>query len=103
MKTIIYKNKTFELDDLGYLSKPWEWSKEISEYIAKHENIELSEEHWRVIEEARQYYNKYGSDEMPIMACKHAGLDKNCIPRLFDGSIRTFEKIAGLEMTWATS
>ena len=56
-----------------------------------------------MIEAARKYYEKFGCCEMQHMACKDAGLDKECIRALFGGSMRKFEKIAGIEMTWATS
>ena len=102
MPIVEFKGVKFELDESGYLDDPKKWSKEVSEYIAEKEGITLTEDHWKVIEAVRKYYDKYGCDEMHLMACKDAGLEEGCIKRLFGGSIRQFEKIAGIEMTWAT-
>ncbi|GBD97573.1 sulfurtransferase TusE [bacterium BMS3Abin06] len=103
MPTVEFKGIEFELDESGYLKDPGKWSKEVSEYIAKKEGMTLTEDHWKIIEAARKYYDKYNCDEMHLMACKDAGLEEGCIKRLFGGSIRLFEKIAGIEMTWASS
>ena len=102
MPTVEFKGIKFELDENGYLADPNKWTREVTEYIAEKEDITLTEDHWKVIEAARKYYEQYNCDEMSQMACKDAGLEKGCITRLFGGSIRQFEKIAGIEMTWAT-
>ncbi|GBE04098.1 MAG TPA: TusE/DsrC/DsvC family sulfur relay protein [Nitrospirae bacterium] len=103
MPTVEFKDVKFELDKSGYLNDPKTWSKEVSEYIADKEGITLTEDHWKIIEAARKFYDKYNCDEMHLMACKDAGLEEGCIKRLFGGSIRQFEKVAGIEITWASS
>jgi TusE/DsrC/DsvC family sulfur relay protein len=102
MSIVEFKGVTFELDEAGYLENPEKCTREVSLYLAEKEGITLTDEHWKVIQAARNFYDKYHCDEMARMMCKDAGLEKNCIMRLFGGSIRTFEKIAGIEMTWAT-
>ena len=51
--------KTFEADEEGYLIDLSEWNKELADLIAKDESIDMTEEHWEVIEFLREYYNEY--------------------------------------------
>ena len=49
------------VDDDGFLLNPEDWTEEIAEYIAKNENIELTEERWMLIKIIRDYYAYYGA------------------------------------------
>ncbi len=51
--------KTIEHDEEGYITDINEWSEDLAEIIAKDENIDLSEEHWEVINFLREYYQEY--------------------------------------------
>ena len=51
--------KQYETDEEGYLSNLSEWTEEIAGAIAKVENIEMSENHWEVVNFLRDYYNEY--------------------------------------------
>lgn len=48
-----------KLDDEGYLVDPNDWTKAVSEELASQENIDLSEEHWKIIEFMREYYDQH--------------------------------------------
>ena len=48
-----------EHDEEGYISELDKWSKELAELIAKDENIEMTDEHWEVVNFLRDYYEEY--------------------------------------------
>ncbi|MBI5718103.1 MAG: TusE/DsrC/DsvC family sulfur relay protein [Burkholderiales bacterium] len=50
---------TYETDEEGYLVNLADWNKDIAEAIAKAENVEMSENHWEVVNFLRQYYDEY--------------------------------------------
>ena len=50
---------TFEADEEGYITDISLWSKELAELIAKDENIEMSHDHWEVVNFLRNYYEEY--------------------------------------------
>ncbi len=51
--------KTIDQDEEGYLTDINEWNEELAEQIAKSENIDMSPEHWEVVNFLREYYNEY--------------------------------------------
>ena len=51
--------KSYEVDEEGYLSNLNEWEKDIAEVMAKEDNIELSDDHWEIINFLREYYEEY--------------------------------------------
>ena len=51
--------KQIEVDEEGYLSNLNEWEKDIAEVMAKEDNIELSDDHWEIINFLREYYEEY--------------------------------------------
>jgi TusE/DsrC/DsvC family sulfur relay protein len=50
---------TVEHDEEGYLSDIGEWTLELAELIAQGENIEMTPEHWEVVNFLRDYYEEY--------------------------------------------
>ena len=59
MGTIDVSGKTYEVDEEGYLVDLSQWNEELAGEIAKAENIEMSENHWEVVNFLREYYNEY--------------------------------------------
>ena len=51
--------RTYQTDEDGYLVNIEEWSKEVGEYLAKEEGLEMTESHWEVINFLREYYEEY--------------------------------------------
>lgn len=51
--------KTYETDEEGYLTNLSDWSEETAEYIAKEENVEMTPNHWEVVNFLREYYTEY--------------------------------------------
>lgn len=50
---------TIEHDEEGYITTLSDWSKELAEEIAKTENIDMTGEHWEVVNFLREYYDEY--------------------------------------------
>jgi dissimilatory sulfite reductase related protein len=50
---------TIEHDEEGYLTDIGEWTPELAELIANAENIEMTPEHWEVVNFLREYYEEY--------------------------------------------
>ena len=49
----------YETDEEGYLVNLADWNKDIAEAIAKAESVEMSQNHWEVVNFLREYYNEY--------------------------------------------
>jgi dissimilatory sulfite reductase related protein len=51
--------KVLETDEEGYLINLSDWDEDVAQDLAKSESVELSENHWEVINFLREYYNEY--------------------------------------------
>jgi tRNA 2-thiouridine synthesizing protein E len=50
---------TFEADEEGYITDISQWSPELANLIALDEKIEMSDDHWEVVNFLREYYEEY--------------------------------------------
>ena len=50
---------TYETDEDGYLLNLDQWNKDVAEYLAKTEGIEMTDAHWEVVNFLRDYYDEY--------------------------------------------
>ena len=50
---------TIETDEEGYLVNLSDWTEEIAGEIAKAENVDMTPNHWEVVNFLRQYYDEY--------------------------------------------
>jgi tRNA 2-thiouridine synthesizing protein E len=57
--TIEVGGKTLETDEEGYLVNLSDWTEDVANVIAKAENVDMSENHWEVVNFLRDYYNEY--------------------------------------------
>jgi len=57
--SIEFKGQTLETDQEGFIQDISQWSPELAEYMAEKDDIELSEDHWEVINYIREYYEDY--------------------------------------------
>ena len=48
-----------ETDEEGYLVNLSDWSEDVAKEIAKGENVDMSDNHWEVVNFLRQYYDEY--------------------------------------------
>ena len=51
--------QTPDIDDEGYLIDPFDWSEDLALEIARHENIQLTEDHWNAIKFMHHYYSEH--------------------------------------------
>ena len=59
MPTIEVSGKSFETDEEGYLVNLGDWNEELAGELAKQEGIDMSENHWEVVNFLRKYYEEY--------------------------------------------
>ncbi len=93
------------LSEAGWLENLDEWSEELAVEISKNEKIEaLTDEHWDIIREAREYFEETGTVAEPrlfskIMKKKY-GDDRSSQKYIYSlfptGLIKCANKIAGL-------
>ena len=99
MNTINPDNRSldFLLNPDGFLNKPQSWTREIASAIAHQDGLpELTHDHWVIIGELRDHYQKFGA-ALPAFShiCHRHHLGKYCVDRLFR-SEREAWRIAGL-------
>jgi tRNA 2-thiouridine synthesizing protein E len=51
--------KSYETDEEGYLVNLADWNEDIANAIAKQENVDMTPNHWEVVNFLRQYYDEY--------------------------------------------
>ena len=96
--------KTIEHDEEGYLTDINEWNEDLAEEIAKAEGIDLTPEHWEVVNFLREYYNEYQiAPAIRVLTkalSKKLGADKGNNKYLYElfpyGPAKQACKIAGL-------
>jgi tRNA 2-thiouridine synthesizing protein E len=96
--------KSINLDKNGFLVALTDWNRNIAEQLAANENINLTEQHWEIIDLLRKFYQEF--ELSPAMRplikyiALHLGKEKaNSIYllQLFPGSpAKLAAKIAGL-------
>lgn len=99
------KGKVIQLSEAGWLENLDEWSEDLAVEIAKNEKIgELTEEHWDIINTAREFFLENGMVAEPrafskIMKGKF-GKDRSSQQYIYSlfptGLIKCANKVAGL-------
>ncbi|MBT3700280.1 MAG: TusE/DsrC/DsvC family sulfur relay protein [Alphaproteobacteria bacterium] len=51
--------ETYEADEEGYITDIGSWSEGLAGLIAEDEKIEMTDEHWEVVNFLREYYDEY--------------------------------------------
>ena len=51
--------KAYETDEEGYLVNLSDWNEDVAQFLAQEEKVELSPNHWEVINFLREYYTEY--------------------------------------------
>jgi dissimilatory sulfite reductase related protein len=98
MPTIEFQNKTFTVDEEGFLEDFREWSPEWVEYVRTTQGIEqLTDEHWKLLTALQDYQGKYGVVPMVRILSKATGFQMKRIFELFpEGPGKGACKMAGL-------
>lgn len=53
--------KEIATDPEGYLATLDDWSAEVAESLAQKDNLALTEQHWKIINAIREYFQEYGT------------------------------------------
>ncbi len=82
----------------GYLKEMSTWTREIAEELAARNDIgPLTEDHWKVIEYVKKYYETYGQGPPIVKLCKETGFSRKYVCQLFPcGYVRGAFRLAGL-------
>ena len=104
MPNIEVNGKSYETDEEGYLVNLSDWNKEVAEYIAQTENVNMTDQHWEVVDFLREYYDEYQiAPAVRVLTKaigKKLGPDKGNSQYLYDlfpyGPAKQACKIAGL-------
>jgi dissimilatory sulfite reductase related protein len=59
MPSIEVNGKSYETDEEGYLVNLADWNMDVAKYIAETENLNMTDNHWEVINFLREYYDEY--------------------------------------------
>lgn len=96
MQTKEIAGSQVELNEEGYLTDRSQWNREIAEAIAKEEGIELTDEHWKVLDFiASDFEEKQVVPGMRRIK-KVGGIQTKDLYRLFpDGPIKKAARIGG--------
>jgi dissimilatory sulfite reductase related protein len=54
-----FQGQSFEHDEEGFLTDISVWSQDLAKFLADEENIDMTDEHWEVVNFLRDYYNEY--------------------------------------------
>lgn len=94
----------YETDEEGYLVNLSDWSEDVANAIAKTESVEMSPNHWEVVNFLREYYTEYQiAPAVRVLTKaigKQLGADKGNSKYLYElfpyGPAKQACKIAGL-------
>jgi len=98
MLTRIIAGRNVQVNEEGFMTNPAEWTKEIAVELAKEEGmVELSSDHWKVIDFARQKAAESGASPTLRTITIIAGVTTKELFTLFPkGPAKKVAKIAGL-------
>jgi len=96
MNERIYCGKKVILTDDGYFAEPSTWTREMAYEIAGEEKLELTDQHFSIMEFMRSKFLK--GEPVSIRSINHSGImDVKTFYRLFPGApLKKASKIAGL-------
>jgi tRNA 2-thiouridine synthesizing protein E len=98
------------IDAEGYLVEPQDWNEDLAAEFARQENIQLSDEHWMVVNFMREYFEEHQVAPDARFVIKHLnqnleGASRNKLFELFPyGYVKQACKIAGMKRprAWST-
>ena len=51
--------KSYETDEEGYLVNLGDWNEDVAAFLAQQEGVNLTDQHWEVINFLRDYYTEF--------------------------------------------
>ena len=104
--------KVITTDGEGYLVDPVDWDDNVASLLARQEEIELGDEHWKIIRFMRKYYDEHqiAADARFVkkLVADEFGYVKNAGSRIAElfpyGYVKQACKIAGMKRprAWST-
>lgn len=91
-----YAGVTVSVNDEGYFTDPSQWTPEVAKEIAKEEGVELSDNHFKVLEYLRERYRN--GEALSIRGINKSGIvDVKTFYQMFPGApLKKSTKIAGI-------
>ena len=104
MPTVDVAGKSVEVDEEGYLVNLSDWDEDIANYLAQEEKVDMTDNHWEVVNFLREYYSEYQiAPAIRVLTkaiAKKLGADKGNNKYLYElfpyGPAKQACKIAGL-------
>lgn len=102
--SFVFEGETFLTSPTGNLLDPQRWNARVAGYLAAQEGLELSEDHWEVLNFLREFYFTYGVSPMVKILMRYMAEDlgpekasREHLYQLFPkGPARQGSRIAGL-------
>ena len=104
--------ESVQRDMEGYLVDPADWNRDIARQLARDENLELTDDHWKVMEFMRGYYDEHHIAADARFTIKfladELGYGSKARKRLFElfpyGYVKQACKISGMKRprAWST-
>ena len=84
MATFEHGTVKVEVDEDGFLEDPAVWDETVAKALATTEGVdEMTEEHWKLVNYLRDYYQKFGIAPMIRKLCKETGFPLKKVYELF--------------------
>lgn len=104
MGTILVQGTVIEVGENGFLTNVEDWNRDVANYLAKNEGIQMSDQHWEVVTILREHYKRYQIAPMIKILAKEIsrkyGPEKGTTGYLYElfpaGPAKQACKIAGL-------
>ncbi|MCA9023720.1 MAG: TusE/DsrC/DsvC family sulfur relay protein [Planctomycetaceae bacterium] len=84
------------VDNEGYLTDLSQWTREVAEEIAEEEGIEMTDQHWKVIEYIQDSFRNQESLSMRSLGKRGPVSIKDLYALFPDGPLKKASKIAGI-------
>jgi len=96
MATKTYAGVSVDVNEEGYFTAPAQWTREIAVEMAKEEELELTDQHFAVLEYLRKRHN--GGEALSIRSINRSGVvDVKTFYQLFPGApLKKSTKLAGI-------
>jgi tRNA 2-thiouridine synthesizing protein E len=98
MEQVELGGKLIEIDEDGFIQDPSAWDEDVAKSLAETEAVmEMTDDHWKVVNYLREYYLEFNMAPMIRMLCKSTGFKLKEIYELFpSGPAKGACKVAGL-------
>ena len=87
-----------DVDEDGFMLEPEQWNENVATALGSTEGVDaMTDDHWKIVNYLRDYYQKFGIAPMIRKLCKETGFPLKRIYELFpSGPAKGACKVAGL-------